>query len=217
VAAEPVAGEGPETLALKDITIRYRPAAPAALEGFSLDLPPGSRTALVGPSGAGKSTVLGLLSGALVPDEGTVTYGGEPLPEAAYTKIGGLYADAAVFHASIAENVALGRVSTQDELDAAARAAGLLEWIEAQPAGWDTVVGEDGTALSGGQRQRLTLARALLQAPPVLLLDEPTEGLDPAHADRVIQSVLTYAENRTVVVVTHRAAEAAAFDRVIAL
>jgi ATP-binding cassette subfamily C protein CydC len=161
--------------------------------------------------------VLALLSGALVPDAGTVTYGGELVAGTAYAKIGGLYADAAVFHASVTENVTLGRMSTKDELDTAAGAAGLLEWIEAQPAGWDTIVGEDGTALSGGQRQRLTLARALLQAPPVLLLDEPTEGLDPAHADRVIQSVLTYAGSRTVVVVTHRAAEAGAFDRVVRL
>lgn len=215
--AEPVVEGAPQPLVVKDVTVRYRPAGPPALTGFSLELAPGSRTALVGPSGIGKSTVLGVLSGALRPDEGTVCYGGHPLPSEAYTMIGGLYADAAVFHASIKENVTLGRVSTQDELDGAARAAGLLDWIEEQPAGWDTLVGEDGTALSGGQRQRLTLTRALVQAPPVLLLDEPTEGLDPAHADAVIRSVLDHAGDRTVVVVTHRAAEADAFDRIVRL
>jgi ATP-binding cassette, subfamily C, bacterial CydC len=216
VVAEVVEG-APEPLKVKDVTVRYRPAGPPALESFSLDLAPGSKTALVGPSGIGKSTVLAVLSGTVEPSEGTVDYGGRSLPSEAYTVIGGLYADAAVFHASIKENVTLGRASTQDELDAAARAAGLLDWIEAQPEGWDTLVGEDGTALSGGQRQRLTLTRTLVQAPPVLLLDEPTEGLDPHHADEVIRSVLDYAGDRTVLVVTHRAAEAAAFDRIVHL
>jgi ATP-binding cassette, subfamily C, bacterial CydC len=217
-SAEPrAAGPTPEPLVLNDVTVRYRDGGPPALTDFTLELAPGSRTALVGPSGVGKSTVLAVLSGAVPPSAGTVTYGGQPLPPAPHTVIGGLYADAAVFHVSIAENVTLGRRSTQDELDEAARAAGLLDWIEEQPHGWDTLVGEDGTALSGGQRQRLTLARALLQAPPVLVLDEPTEGLDPAHADAVLRSVLDHAGGRTVVLVTHRAAEAAAFERVVRL
>ena len=208
---------GPEVLELRGVTARYRRTGPAAIEDFTLTLPPGSRTALVGPSGSGKSTVLGLLSGAIAPASGEVRYGGRPLPDEPHTVVGGLFADAAVFHAGIGENVTLGRESTPDELDAAARAAGLLDWIEEQPQGWDTLVGEEGTALSGGQRQRLTLARALLHAPPILLLDEPTEGLDPAHADAVLRTVLEYAGDRTVVLVTHRAAETSAFDRIITL
>jgi len=207
----------PEVLELRDVTVRYRAAGPPVLEDFTLTLPPGSRTALVGPSGSGKSTVLGLLSGAIAPTQGSVRYGAEALPEEAYQLVGGLFADAAVFHAGIGENITLGRESTPDELAAAAKAAGLLDWIEEQPQGWDTLVGEEGTALSGGQRQRLTLARALLHAPPILLLDEPTEGLDPAHADAVLRSVLDFAGDRTVVLVTHRAAEAGAFDRIITL
>ncbi|NUT37538.1 MAG: ATP-binding cassette domain-containing protein, partial [Hamadaea sp.] len=211
------AGGEPEAVELRGVTVRYRAGGPAALDDFSLQLAPGSRTALVGPSGAGKSTVLAVLSGALTPTSGEVRYGGTPLPPEPHTLIGGLFADAAVFHASVAENVTLGRESTPDELTAAARAAGLLDWIEAQPDGWDTLVGEEGAALSGGQRQRLTLARALLHAPPVLVLDEPTEGLDPGHADAVLRSVLDHAGRRTVVVVTHRMAETAGFDQVVTL
>jgi ATP-binding cassette, subfamily C, bacterial CydC len=206
-----------QTVELIDVSVRYRDGGPPALETFSLTLPPGSRTALVGPSGAGKSTVLGLISGSIAPSEGEVRYGGEPLPQEAYSLVGGLFADAAVFHASVLDNVTLGRPSTMEEREAAAEAAGLLEWIEAQPDGWDTLVGEEGTAMSGGQRQRLTLARALLHAPPVLVLDEPTEGLDPRHADEVLRRLLAYAGDRTVVLVTHRLAETSGFDQVVQL
>ncbi|NUO56069.1 MAG: ATP-binding cassette domain-containing protein, partial [Hamadaea sp.] len=207
----------PRELRLDDVTVRYREGGVPALAGFSLTLPPGSKTALVGPSGAGKSTVLGLLSGAIQPSDGVVRYDGRPLPDEAYDLVGGLFADAAVFHASVLDNVTLGRPSTLEERTAAAEAAGLLDWIEAQPDGWDTLVGEEGAAMSGGQRQRLTLARALLHAPPVLLLDEPTEGLDPQHADEVLRRVLAYAADRTVVLVTHRSAETSAFDTVVQL
>ncbi|MEV0268922.1 thiol reductant ABC exporter subunit CydC [Hamadaea sp. NPDC050747] len=211
------AGSEPRELRLDDVTVRYREGGVPALAGFSLTLPPGSKTALVGPSGAGKSTVLGLLSGAIQPSDGVVRYDGRPLPDEAYDLVGGLFADAAVFHASVLDNVTLGRPSTLEERTAAAEAAGLLDWIEAQPDGWDTLVGEEGAAMSGGQRQRLTLARALLHAPPVLLLDEPTEGLDPQHADEVLRRVLAYAASRTVVLVTHRSAETSAFDTVVQL
>ncbi|NUR74284.1 MAG: thiol reductant ABC exporter subunit CydC [Hamadaea sp.] len=207
----------PQAMELDAVTVRYREGGAPALEHFSLSLPPGSKTALVGPSGAGKSTVLGLLAGAIQPSDGVVRYAGEPLPEEAYELVGGLFADAAVFHASVLENVTLGRPSTMEERAAAAEAAGLLDWIEAQPDGWDTLVGEEGAAMSGGQRQRLTLARALLHAPPVLVLDEPTEGLDPVHADEVLRRVLAYAGDRTVVLVTHRTAETSAFDTVVRL
>jgi ATP-binding cassette subfamily C protein CydC len=205
--------QGGRELRAEDISVAGR------LAPIDISVEPGSRIAVVGPSGSGKSTLLGVLAGHIAPTAGLVSYGGEPLPDDAYHLVGGLFADAAVFHASVEENVTLGRTATREELDDAARAAGLLEWIDAQPQGWATLVGEDGTALSGGQRQRLTLARALLQAPPVLLLDEPTEGLDPVQADDVLRSVFAQAGLRAVVVVTHRPAERDApdFQRIIAL
>jgi ATP-binding cassette subfamily C protein CydC len=159
----------------------------------------------------------------VAPDGGRVTLGGRDL--AAYPAgqlprlVGGLLAEAYVFHASVRENLLLGRAdASDDELAAATGAAGLLDWVRQQPAGWETVVGEDGGQLSGGQRQRLALARALLARPPVLVLDEPTEGLDPAAADRVLASVTdTVPAGHTVLLVTHRLRGLDRYDEILVL
>jgi ATP-binding cassette, subfamily C, bacterial CydC len=155
------------------------------------ELPPGRRIALVGPSGAGKTTLLSRFA----------------TPEAR-----GALSDAHVFHTTVRANVLFAKPdATQPELDEAARVVDL-------DLDWDTVVGEHGTAISGGQRQRLVLARAVLAAPPVLLLDEPVEGLDPAHGDDVLHRVLATAPG-AVVLVTHRLTPLAHehFDEVLVL
>jgi ATP-binding cassette subfamily C protein CydC len=196
-----------------DVGVDYRPGAPPALDGIDLRLPPGHRVAIVGPSGAGKSTLVAALSGAVAPTRGVATGGGYP------RRVGGLFAEAHVFHATVRDNLLLARPDADDDdLAAAADAAGLLDWVRSQPAGWDTVVGEDGGQLSGGQRQRLALARALLLRPDVLVLDEPTEGLDPAAADEVLSSALVAAgPARAVVLVTHRLHGLDAFDEILVL
>ncbi|WP_144122174.1 amino acid ABC transporter ATP-binding/permease protein [Catellatospora sichuanensis] len=128
----------------------------------------------------------------------------------------GLLADAHLFHASVRDNLLLARpAATDDELVAACRTAGLGDWVDAH--GLDVRVGEDGAELSGGQRQRLALARAVLADPQVLLLDEPTEGLDPAQADAVLAAVLAHRGDRSVVLVTHRLTGLDAFDEVVVL
>ncbi|WP_416901155.1 thiol reductant ABC exporter subunit CydC [Micromonospora echinospora] len=208
---------------LDGVRVRYREGAPPALDGVDLDLPAGRRIAVVGPSGAGKSTLAAVLTGAVEPDRGRVTLDGadlsayrvEELPRA----IGGLLAEAHVFHATVRENLLLGRGGADDAaLDSAARAAGLLDWVRAQPEQWDTVVGEDGGQLSGGQRQRLALARALLAAPGLLVLDEPTEGLDPAAADAVLASTLAAVPaDHSVLLISHRLSGLAGFDEVVVL
>lgn len=226
VAADPdrSAVEHPgHTCEIDAVEVRYRDDAAPALDGVSLDLPAGRRLAIVGPSGAGKSTLLGVLTGALRPTAGTAILDGVPLwayePEQRAALVGGLLAEAYVFHATVRDNLLLGRAdATAEELTAATATAGLDGWVREQPAGWDTIVGEDGAQLSGGQRQRLALARALLAAPGVLVLDEPTEGLDPAAADRVLVAVLaSLAPDRSLVLVTHRLRGLDAFDEILVL
>ncbi|WP_405092362.1 thiol reductant ABC exporter subunit CydC [Micromonospora sp. NBC_01392] len=205
------------------VTVRYRAGAAPALAGFDLDLPAGRRVAVVGPSGAGKSTLAAVLTGAVHPDAGRVTVGGVPVAEHPAGQlprlVGGLLAEAYVFHATVRENLLLGRPDAGDaDLAEATRAAGLLDWVRDQPEGWDTVVGEQGGQLSGGQRQRLALARALLAAPPVLVLDEPTEGLDPAAADAVLAATLAATPaGHSVLLISHRLSGLAGLDEIVVL
>ncbi|WP_410809905.1 thiol reductant ABC exporter subunit CydC [Micromonospora sp. 067-2] len=214
---------GPHELRFVDVTVRYRVGAAPALDRVSVDLPPGRRIAVVGPSGAGKSTMAAVLTGAVRPTSGRVTlddhdlsaYAEEELPR----MVGGLLAEAYVFHATVRENLLLGRATAdEEELTGATAAAGLLDWVRAQPAGWDTVVGEEGGQLSGGQRQRLALARALLAAAPVLVLDEPTEGLDPSAADSVLASALAaIPAGHSVLLISHRLSGLDELDEIVVL
>lgn len=224
-AATPPPGPAPTAVEIRfsDVTVRYRSAGPPALDRFRLDLPPGRRVAVVGPSGAGKSTLAAVLTGSVRPAAGRIVLDGQDL--SAYPAellprfVGGLLAEAYVFHATVRENLLLGRPGAPEEdLNAATAAAGLARWVREQPDGWDTVVGEEGGQLSGGQRQRLALARALLAEPAVLVLDEPTEGLDPVAADDVLASVLAATPaQRSVLLISHRLRGLDAVDEILVL
>jgi ATP-binding cassette subfamily C protein/ATP-binding cassette subfamily C protein CydC/ATP-binding cassette subfamily C protein CydCD len=208
---------GPPEVVLTGVTVCYDTPA---LRDVDLRLPPGRRVAVVGATGSGKSTLLAAIARFATPTSGALTLGGRALDEWPERRlretVGGVLADGHVFHDTIAANLRIGKPSaTDDELAAVARRTRLLDWIIALPDGWQTVLGEDAVFASGGQRQRLLLARALLADPPVLLLDEPTDGLDPETADAVLADIL--ATGRTVVLVTHRLTGLSAFDEVLLL
>ncbi|MFD0214622.1 thiol reductant ABC exporter subunit CydC [Streptomyces hirsutus] len=209
-------------LSVRNLYVRHHPDGPFAVRGVNLELPPGRRVAVVGPSGAGKSTLLAAIARFALPHRGHLLLDGEDLtrfPEAALRRtVSGALQDAHVFHTSVRHNLLPARPGATDaELHEALRRAGLLSWVLSLPRQLDTVVGSDGGRLSGGQRRRLVLARALLAAPPVLLLDEPTEGLDPASADAVLADVLTATRGTSLILVTHRTEGLEAVDEILVM
>jgi ABC-type multidrug transport system fused ATPase/permease subunit len=185
-----------------------------------LDLPSGSRTAVVGPSGAGKSTLAALLTRLLDPVAGTVALGGIDLRDLTGDQVRGLVGlvddRAYLFDSTIAANLRVGAPqATEEQMHAALTAAHLTSWVATLPQGLDTPVGEHGARLSGGQRRRLALARALLAGRPVLVLDEPAEHLDDETGDRLTRELLEAASVRTVVLITHRPAAGLSVDQVV--
>ncbi|CAO3447471.1 ABC transporter transmembrane domain-containing protein [Azospirillum largimobile] len=215
----------PAAGALSFDAVRFHyPSRPdwAALEGFSLDVKPGERVALVGPSGAGKSTVFQLLLRYYDPQAGSVRLDGVELrdadPVAVRRRLGLVAQDPVVFSANAWENIRYGRPDASDaEVRAAAEAAHALDFLDALPEGLGTFLGEKGVRLSGGQRQRLAIARAILRDPPVLLLDEATSALD-AESERMVQDALDrLMHSRTTLIVAHRLATVLNADRIVVM
>ncbi|MBD0693666.1 ABC transporter [Streptomyces sp. CBMA123] len=209
-------------VALDGVWFRYPHAARAALCDVSLRIEPGETVALVGESGAGKSTVAKLLLRFYDPQRGAVRLDGADLRDLALTDlrehIAVLLQETLVIHGTVRENIAYGRPDATDaQIAAAARAADADEFVSRLPDGYDTVVGRHGSLLSGGQRRRIAIARAMIRDAPVLLLDEPTTGLDPESGRRILEPLGRLMAGRTTIVISHDLLTVRNADRIVLL
>jgi ATP-binding cassette subfamily B protein len=198
------------------------PAHGGVLHGVSFRVPRGKRTALVGPSGAGKSTILALIERFYDPEAGEVRFGGMDVRTldrvALRSNIGYVEQDAPVLAGSLRDNLRLATPDATDEqCTDVLHAVNLTEVLERSDLGLDAPVGEDGIMLSGGERQRLAIARALLAAPPVLLLDESTSSLDGRNEQLMREAIDAVAEDRTLLVIAHRLSTVVDSDQIVVL
>jgi ATP-binding cassette subfamily C protein CydC len=196
-------------LRIANLSFSYPNQVIPALQNISFTVPKGKSIAIVGPSGAGKSTIAHLLLRFWDYEIGEFTLGRESLRRLDQDEVRKRFAlvsqNSYFFNTSIRENLRMARRSaSQQEMEAAARAAQIHEFILSLPKGYDTLIGEQGFRLSGGERQRLAIARALLKDAPILLLDEPTANLDPQTERQVLETLFETMRQKTSLLITHR-------------
>lgn len=206
---QPVSVPEEFSLEFEKLNFRYQPEGTLVLEDISLSLPAGSKVALVGPSGAGKSTLVQVLLRFWEYEEGSVRLGGRELRQIPGEEVRCCFSVVSqkthIFNASIRDNILLARpAASQAEVEWAAEQAGLSQYIASLPEGLDSMAGNNGQAMSGGQRQRIAIARAVLKNAPILILDEPTAGLDAVTERTVMETLYRLMEGKTVLWITHR-------------
>lgn len=220
--ATPRAVPPDRSLALREVGFRYPDAAAATLAGVSLDLPPGRRIAIIGASGSGKSTLAELVARLRPADNGEITLGdvsyGDLSGDDVRSRVALLTQQDHLFSTTVRDNLLLARPeATPEELREACRVAQVLAFVEAQPDGFDTQVGSHGRQVSGGEARRLLLARTLLARRPILVLDEPTEGLDGATEARLLDALFEQQGETAILLLTHRAARLERMDEILLL
>jgi ATP-binding cassette subfamily B protein len=205
-----------------DVSFRYDKDGDWTLRDITLDVPAGSKTALVGETGSGKTTLGYLVARLYDADEGEVAIDGTDVRDVTFASladaVGVVSQDTYLFHASIRENLRFAKPDASDEeIEDAARAAQVHELIASLPEGYDTLVGERGYRFSGGEKQRIAIARTVLRNPPVLVLDEATSALDN-ETERAVQAALDdLATGRTTIVIAHRLSTIRDADQIVVL
>jgi subfamily B ATP-binding cassette protein MsbA len=192
------------------------------LRDVSFHIAPGEMAALVGPTGSGKSTITSLVARFYDPTAGVVKIDGCDIRQFQQStlrqQIGFVLQETLLFHGTIATNIAYGKAgATMEEIVRAAELANASEFIDKMPDGYDTVVGERGVTLSGGQRQRIAIARALIRSLPILILDEPTTGLDAESEQLVFDALNRLMEGKTSIVIAHRLATIQRADKIFVI
>jgi ATP-binding cassette, subfamily B, bacterial len=216
--AGPVEGR----LELRNVTVAYPGAERPALEGLNLEISPGETVAFVGPSGSGKSTLMNTVLGFVRPAGGAILLDGKDMAgfdlRTVRRQISVVPQESVLFEGTVFENVAYGLSDIDDgSVRKALADANALGFVEGLPEGWHTLVGERGARLSGGQRQRLSLARALVRDPRILILDEATSALDSESENHIQAALLGLARTRTTLVVAHRLSTVRNADRIVVL
>lgn len=215
---------GPVSGAIRfdNVGFGYGDGGPPVFSGLSLDIRPGEFVALVGSSGVGKSTLCALIPRFYDVTDGAITIDGQDIRDVTLASlrraVGVVQQDVYLFSGTVEENLLYGRPdASQDDLISAAKAANAHEFILALPDGYKSNIGQRGVKLSGGQKQRLTIARAFLKNPAVLIFDEATSALDNESERAVQQALLTLAEGRTTIVIAHRLSTVRHADRILVL
>lgn len=207
-------------IAFREVSFRYE--EDAVLERVTFTIPERSVTALVGPSGSGKTTIANLIARFWDVQSGEVRIGGRNIKELRTERllsyISMVFQDVYLFHDTILNNIRLGRLdASQEQVEAAARAAQCHEFITQLPDGYHTLIGEGGSTLSGGEKQRLSIARAIIKDAPIVLLDEATASLDPENEALIQQGFQNLVQDKTLVVIAHRLATIRNADQILVL
>lgn len=207
------------TLQLTDVSYQYEQTARHVIDQMSFTVSQSEKIAVLGKSGTGKSTLLKLLAGMIEPITGTITMNGIKM-ERAYlgSMVSVLNQKAHLFHTTIANNLRMARLdATDEEIEIVLKQAQVLDLVKSLPDGIHTQMDEMGQRFSGGERQRIAFARVLLQETPIILMDEPTTGLDPDTERALLETMLQAAKDKTIIWVTHHLAGAEMMDKVIFL
>ncbi|MDH3626989.1 MAG: ABC transporter ATP-binding protein/permease [Acidobacteriota bacterium] len=216
IVASPFEGH----IEFRDVSFGYAPDSPEIIRGLSFSIASGSEIAITGPSGSGKSTIVSLLLRLYDPTSGSVMVDGRDVSEYSVfslrSQIGVVLQDAALFSGTVADNISVGSTGvSRQSIEWAAGIANADEFIGSLPQGYDSLIGERGATLSRGQRQRIAIARAVLRRTPILILDEPTTGLDHRSAHLVSEALAKLPRDMTRVIVTHDTAVADQADVVL--